>query len=136
MRTITTLIIISMLMAGLVASAGAAGVIDLSSLGKKPVIEPISLPRMTSYTPSFLSYENANPTYNVIDLSTLNRKAVTPSVAAYVIKGANPIKFTPTVAIFNQNRTASLTNTVVTPSFAVAANRTAITPPQAIFGGA
>ena len=135
MKATLTIIVISMLLAGMLVAAGADGVLDLSTLGKKS-IDTINIPMISQNMPSVPATslgENATP--QVIDLSTLGKKIAESTVAPVVIKGAAPITITPMFAIKNQNITSEA-NTVFTLPQAIAANSTVYTPPIAIFGGA
>lgn len=142
MNPLTKLIVISMIICGVVISASATDVIDLSTIGKKPVIEPVSLPRYTTYTPLVGNMENASPT-GVLDLSTLNQKATTSNVQATPLGGTKPITVTPSFSVMNANITSGA-NSVYSPAITLngsnlnylVPNVTVYTPPIAIFGGA
>jgi len=134
MKVYIIVIVISMLLLGTMAAV-AVNVNDLSTIGKKPVIEPISLPRLTSFTPTYIS-PNASPSGMApIELSTLLRKQTASSVPPRALGSATPITVTPGFSIRNANVTG-LANSVITPSQAIRANATVITPTFAIFGGA
>ncbi|NYT02648.1 MAG: hypothetical protein GKC10_07830 [Methanosarcinales archaeon] len=134
MKVHITVIVISMLLLGTMA-AMAINVNELSTLGKKPVKEPIALPRLTSFTPTYIA-PNASPSgLAPIELSTLLRKQAASTVPPRVLGSSTPITVTPGFSIRNANVTG-LANSVITPSQAIRANATVITPPFAIFGGA
>jgi hypothetical protein len=135
MKAILTLTVVSMLFAGVMAAAAADGVLDLSTLNKKPV-SIVALPRLTptmptNYTTNYLGSQTAK---GVLDLSTLGKKYTT-TVATTVIKGPTPITVTPSFTIRNNNVT-SIANDIITQPQAISANTTIYTPPIAIFGGA
>lgn len=135
MKATLTIIVVSMLLAGVLVAAGAEGVLDLSTLGKKS-IDTINIPMVSQNMPSVPATslgESAAP--QVIDLSTLGKKKVESTIAPLIIKGSAPITITPMFAIKNQNVTTEA-NTVFTLPQAIAANNTVYTPPIAIFGGA
>ncbi len=136
MKAILTLSVVLMLFAGVMAAEAADGVLDLSTLNKKPV-STMTLPQLTptmptNYTTNYLGSQTAK---GVLDLSTLGKKKTTPTVAATVIKGPTPITFTPSFTIRNNNVT-SIANDIITQPQAISANTTIYTPPIAIFGGA
>jgi hypothetical protein len=135
MKAILTLTVVLMLFAGVMAAAAADGVLDLSTLNKKPV-STVALPRLTptmptNYTTNYLGSQTAK---GVLDLSTLGKKHTT-TVATTVIKGPTPITVTPSFTIRNNNVT-SIANDIITQPQAISANTTIYTPPIAIFGGA
>jgi ABC-type oligopeptide transport system substrate-binding subunit len=135
MKAILTLTVVLMLFAGVMAAAAADGVLDLSTLNKKPV-SIVALPRLTptmptNYTTNYLGSQTAK---GVLDLSTLGKKYTT-TVATTVIKGPTPITVTPSFTIRNNNVT-SIANDIITQPQAISANTTIYTPPIAIFGGA
>jgi len=135
MKFILTVLVVSAILAGALATASAQNVIDLSTLGKKGNLEPIALPRLTATMPTIPPTAlGGNANADVLDLSTLGKKAAS-SVAATTIKGATPITVTPSFSITNMNVTAEA-NTVFTLPQAIAANPLVYTPPIAIFGGA
>ncbi len=126
MKILLTIIVVSMLFAGVLAAAGAEGVIDLSTLGKTTT---------TVSGPATHLGENATP--QVLDLSTLGKANSGSTTPPVMIKGPAPITITPMFSIMNPNTTTpSEANTVFTLPQAVAANATVYTPPIAIFGGA
>lgn len=135
MKIILTIIVISMLFAGVLAAAGADGVIDLSTLGKKSV-ETINIPATSLGTSNVPATRlGGATTEQVLDLSTLGKKKAESTVPAVTIKGPSPITITPMFAIKNSNITTEA-GTVFTLPQAVGANETVYTPPIAIFGGA
>lgn len=145
MKTLTVLIVLSLLIVGAVSAASAEGVISLSTLGKTTTtIEPVQLPRLTPYTPSITTFsDNLSPAIGVLDLSTLGKATSRSPINARLLTGSKPITFTPSIAIMNANVTSGA-NTVYTPAHALAGaainylnpNATVYTPPIAIFGGA
>jgi hypothetical protein len=135
MRLVLAVIAVSALLACTLATASAADVISLSTLGKKPTIQPVALPMLSPTMPTIPPTTvggTAKP--GMIDLSTLGKK-VAPSMPTTVIKGPTPVTVTPSFAIKNANIT-SVANTVFTMPEAVTSNPTVWTPPIAIFGGA
>ena len=135
MNAILTVSVVLMLFAGVIAAAGAEGVIDLSTLGKKQ--EPVALPKLTptmptNYTTTYLGTQTARA---VLDLSTLGKKKLAPVVPGVTIKGPTPITITPGFSIRNANITTEA-NTIFTLPQAISGNTTIYTPPFAIFGGA
>ena len=52
MKLILTIFVITVLLAGVIATASAADVLDLSTLGKKTSIPAISLPQVSSNMPT------------------------------------------------------------------------------------
>ena len=135
MKAILILSVVLMLFAGVMAAAAADGVLDLSTLNKKPV-PTVALPRLTptmptNYTTNYLGSQTAK---GVLDLSTLGKKYTT-TMATTVIKGPTPITVTPSFTIRNNNVT-SIANDIITQPQAISANTTIYTPPIAIFGGA
>jgi hypothetical protein len=137
MKAILIVSVVLMLFAGVMAAAAAEGVLDLSTLGKKPVLEPIALPKLTPTMPTNYetTYLGSQTAKGIVDLSTLGKKSQMPNVAATFIKGPTPITITPSFAIRNNNVT-SFANTIITLPQAISANTTVYTPPIAIFGGA
>jgi hypothetical protein len=135
MRLVLAVLVVSALLACTLATASAADVVDLSTLGKKPTIQPVALPMLSPTMPTIppiLLGGTAKP--GMVDLSTLGKK-LEPSMPTTVIKGPKPITVTPSFSIRNMNIT-SLANTVFTMPEAISANPTVWTPPIAIFGGA
>jgi hypothetical protein len=135
MKLILTVFVITVLLAGTAIMASAADVQELSTLGKKPSIEAISLPKVSATMPTIAPTSlGGNVKKDVLDLSTLNRKA-SLGLSATMIKGATPVTFTPMFAVKNANST-NVAGAVYTLPQAVSANATVYTPPFAIFGGA
>jgi hypothetical protein len=139
MKAILTISVVLMLFAGVIAAAGADGVIDLSTLGKKQNSEPVVLPKLTPTMPTnyTTNYLGAQTSRAVLDLSTLGKKKLAPVVPGVTIKGPTPITVTPWFSIRNAN--ANITteaNTIFTLPQAISGNTTIYTPPFAIFGGA
>ncbi|NPV61633.1 MAG: hypothetical protein HPY61_03215 [Methanotrichaceae archaeon] len=133
MKFILTVLVVSALLAGALATASAQNAIDLSTLGKKVSLEPITLPQLTATMPTIPPAAlGGKVSSDVIDLSTLNQKK-TASVAATFIQGSSPITVTPSFSIRNSNVTAEA-NTVFTLPQAISANAV-YTPAIAIFGG-
>jgi hypothetical protein len=134
MKLILTIFVVSMLLAGVVASASAAGVLELSTLNKNASQKTIALPQLSPTMPTIApTVLGGKVNRNVLDLSTLGRKAET-NVAATMIKGASPITVTPMFSVKNTNVTG-VAGTVFTLPQAISANATVYTPPIAIFGG-
>ncbi len=135
MRLILTAFVVAVLLAGVMAEASAAGVLDLSTLNKKPTQQAISLPQVSPTMPTISPTAlGGNVNIQVADLSTLGKK-ISSTVAATVIKGANPVTITPGFAVKNTNITAEA-GTVFTLPQAISASPSVYTPPIAIFGGA
>jgi hypothetical protein len=135
MRLVLTVLVVSALLACTLATASAVDVVDLSTLGKKPTIQPIALPQLSPTMPTIpptLVGGTAKPA--LVDLSTLGKK-LTPSMPTTVIKGPTPVTVTPSFSITNMNITG-MASTVFTMPEAITANPTVWTPPIAIFGGA
>jgi len=135
MRLILTAFVVAVLLAGVMATASAAGVLDLSTLNKKPTQQAISLPQVSPTMPTIPPTAlGGNANIQVVDLSTLGKK-VSSTVPATVIKGANPVTITPGFAVKNTNITAEA-GTVFTLPQAISASPSVYTLPIAIFGGA
>jgi hypothetical protein len=135
MKSILTVIVVSVLMAGVMATASATDVLDLSTLNKKPALETIALPQVSPNMPSISPTALAgNENKEVLVLSTLGRKAKL-NVSPTMITGANPVTITPMFSVKNANVTTKA-GTVFTLPLAVSANASVYTPPIAIFGGA
>ncbi|MHC1631970.1 MAG: hypothetical protein ACXQT4_06795, partial [Methanotrichaceae archaeon] len=126
MKIIPIAVIASMLLVGMIA---AEDPVNMSSLGKKPVIEPI----MIKYTP----HATGIGTVSAVDVRTLGNAfgtfATTQSREPLSLSGPTPITYTPSIAISMSNVTSS-TVRVYTPFFSVG-NITIATPPMMIFGG-
>jgi hypothetical protein len=137
MKLILTVFVVLVLLAGILATASAEGVLDLSTLNKKQAaaMQPIVLPQLTPMMPTIPPTAlGGQSNSNAIDLSTLGKKYST-TMAATMIRGPNPITVTPMFSVMNINMTGQA-NTVFTLPQAVAANPQVYTPPIAIFGGA
>ena len=129
MKTILIITVILVLFAGAIAATAADGVLDLSTLTKKPV-STIALPQSTSPINYSANYLGSKTTKEVLDLSTLGKK-FTSTVAATLIKGPTPITFTPSITIRNSNVTSAASDIITQPQ-AVTKNTTIYTPPRAI----
>ncbi len=135
MKLVITIMVVSMLLAGVLIAAGANNVLDLSTLGKNS-LGTIAFPVISQNMPSVpITHLGENTTPPVSDLSTLNKPKVESTGSAVMIKGPSPVTITPMFAIRNQNVTSEA-NTVFTLPQAISANSTVYTPPIAIFGGA
>ena len=135
MKSILTIFAASAFLLGIMAAASAADVIELSTLGKKPQVDAISLPQLSPTMPTIAPAAlGSDITSNVMDLSTLGKKIVS-TVPATALKGATPITITPMFAVRNSNA-SSVGNTVFTLPQAVSSGNSVYTPPIAIFGGA
>ena len=129
MKTILTITVILVLFAGIIAATAADGVLDLSTLTKKPV-STIALPQSTPAINYTANYLGSKTTKEVLDLSTLGKK-FTSTVAATLIKGPTPITVTPSFTIRNSNVTSAASDIITQPQ-AVTKNTTIYTPPIAI----
>ncbi|MFZ3148455.1 MAG: hypothetical protein WA137_05380 [Methanothrix sp.] len=135
MKLILTLFVVTVLLASVAITASAADVLDLSTLGKKPSIEPVSLPRLSPTMPTIAATSlGGNQDSDVLDLSTLGKKALL-NVSTSTIKGASPVTITPMFAVKNTNVT-NQAGSVYTLPLAISATPSVYTPPIAIFGGA
>ncbi len=135
MKLILTVFVVSAILASVLATASAEGVLDLSTLGKNTAQQAMALPQVSPAMPTTAPVTlGGKARTDVLDLSTLGKKQLTPSVAGTVIKGSNPVTVTPMFAIRNTNIT-TVANTVYTLPQAVGSNGV-YTPPIAIFGGA
>ena len=135
MKLIFTVFAVCVLLAGVVASASAADVLDLSTIGKSTSQNVVALPKVSPNMPTIAPTALGGQTEkSVLDLSTLGKKAES-NVAATLIKGASAITVTPMFAVKNANA-SNVAGSIVTLPVAVAANATVYTPPIAIFGGA
>jgi hypothetical protein len=135
MKLILTLFVVTILFASVAVTASAADVLDLSTLGKKPSIEAVSLPRLSPTMPTIAPTAlGGNLNRNVLDLSTLGKKAQL-NVSATMIKGPSPVTVTPMFAVKNTNVTNQAGSVFTLPQ-AISANPSVYTPPIAIFGGA
>ena len=130
MKTILIITVILVLFAGAIAATAADGVLDLSTLTKKPV-STITLPQSTpTINYAAANYLGSKTTKEVLDLSTLGKK-FTSTVAATLIKGPTPITVTPSFTIRNSNVTSAASDIITQPQ-AVTKNTTIYTPPIAI----
>jgi hypothetical protein len=137
MKSILTVSIVLMLFAGVFTAAAADGVLDLSTLGKKSDIQPVSLPMSTPSTPSYSNnYLGSQNAKDVLDLSTLGKKKIMSDENITTIKGSGPITITPSFSIVNTNLTSTEAATIFTMPQAISANPIIFTPPIALFGGA
>ncbi|MCK9565213.1 MAG: hypothetical protein M0Q43_04090 [Methanothrix sp.] len=135
MKLILTLFVVTVLLASVAVTASAADVLDLSTLGKKPSIEPVSLPRLSPTMPTIAATSlGSNQNSDVLDLSTLGKKALL-NVSTSMIKGASPVTITPMFAVKNTNVT-NQAGSVYTLPLAISATPSVYTSPIAIFGGA
>jgi hypothetical protein len=135
MKFILTVLVVSALLAGMLANASAQEPLKLGSKEIKGSIEPIALPKLSPTLPTIPPTAlGGNVETTVRDLSTIGKKAA-PSIPTTAIMGATPITVTPSFSIVNKNITTEA-NTVFTLPQAVAANPMVYTPPIAIFGGA
>jgi hypothetical protein len=130
MKAILTVTVVLMLFAGVITAAAADGVLDLSSLNKKPV-STIVLPQSAStINYAAANYLGSKTTKEVLDLSTMGKK-FTSTVATTLIKGPTPITITPSITIRNNNVT-SVASDIITQPQAVTKNTTLYTLPIAI----
>jgi len=135
MKLFLTIFAITVLLAGVIAAASAADVLDLSTLNKKTSVQTISLPQVSPNMPSIAPTALGGVVKtNVLDLSTLGKKA-SLNVSTTMIKGPTPVTITPMFATKNANVT-NQAGAVYTLPQAISANATVYTPPIAIFGGA
>ncbi len=135
MKLILTVFVASALLASVLATASAEGVLDLSTLGKNTAQQPTALPQVSPTMPATAPATlGGGMKTDVLDLSTLGKKQLKPSIPATSIKGPNPVTVTPMFSIRNANITAAA-STVYTMPQAVGANAV-YTPAIAIFGGA
>ena len=135
MKLILTVLVITVLLASVAVTASAADVLDLSTLGKKPSLEAVSLPQLSPTMPTIAPTAlGGSSRVDVLDLSTLGKKAQT-DVSATMIKGASPVTVTPMFAVKNTNLTNQAGSVFTLPQ-AISANPSVYTPPIAIFGGA
>ncbi|MFZ2471409.1 MAG: hypothetical protein WAW52_05630 [Methanothrix sp.] len=135
MKLILTLFVVTVLLASVAVTASAADVLDLSTIGKKPSIEPVSLPRLSPTMPTIAATSlGGSQKSDVLDLSTLGKKAQL-NVSTSMIKGASPVTITPMFAVKNTNVTNQAGSVYTLPQ-AISATPSVYTPPIAIFGGA
>jgi hypothetical protein len=131
MKLILTVFVVLAILAGVLATASAEDVLDLSTLGKSTAQ---TLPQLSPAMPTTAALTlGGDAKTDVIDLSTLGKK-FTSSVNSTLIKGSNAVTVTPMFSIRNTNITTEA-NTVFTLPQAVGSN-SVYTPPIAIFGGA
>jgi hypothetical protein len=135
MKLILTLFVVTVILASVVVTASAADVLDLSTLGKKPAIEAVSLPRLSPTMPTIAPTAlGGKLKSDVLDLSTLGKKAQANANVS-MIKGASPITVTPMFSVKNGNVTNQAGSVFTLPQ-AISAAPSVYTPPIAIFGGA
>jgi hypothetical protein len=135
MKLILTLFVVTVLLASVAATASAADVLDLSTLGKKPSMEAVSLPKLSPTMPTIAPTTlGGNLNSNVLDLSTLGKKALL-NVSTSMIKGPTPVTVTPMFSVKNGNVTNQAGSVYTLPQ-AISAAPSVYTPPIAIFGGA
>ena len=135
MKLILTIFVITVLLAGVIAAASAADVLDLSTLNKKTSVQAISLPQVSPSMPTIAPTALGGfVKSNVLDLSTLGKKA-SLNVTTIMIKGPTPVTITPMFATRNSNVTNQAGDVYTLPQ-AISANASVYTPPIAIFGGA
>lgn len=135
MKAFLIVLVVSVLFAGVLASASAQDVLDLSTLGKKTTIAPVALPKVSASMPTVSpSTLGGNVDTEVLDLSTLGKKSLKPDINVTMIKGSTPVTITPMFAIKNMNITTEA-NTVFSLPQTVAANPGVYTLPIAIYGG-
>jgi len=135
MKLILTLFVFTVLLASVAVTASAADVLDLSTLGKKPSIEAVSLPKLSPTMPT-IAPTNLGSKLNsdVLDLSTLGKKAQANANIS-MIKGASPVTVTPMFSVKNGD-VPNQAGSVFTLPQAISAAPSVYTPPIAIFGGA
>jgi hypothetical protein len=135
MKLILTVFVVTVLLASVAITASAADVLDLSTLGKKPSIEAVSLPKVSPTMPTIAPTSlGSSLKSDVLDLSTLGKKAQL-KVSESTIKGASPVTVTPMFSVKNSNVTNQAGSVFTLPQ-AISANASVYTPPIAIFGGA
>jgi hypothetical protein len=135
MKLILTLFVVTVILASVAVTASAADVLDLSTLGKKPATEAVSLPRLSPTMPTIAPTAlGGKQNSNVLDLSTLGKKAQANANVS-MIKGATPVTVTPMFAVKNGNVTNQAGSVFTLPQ-AISATPSVYTPPIAIFGGA
>ena len=135
MRLILTLFAVTVLLASVAVTASAVDVLDLSTLGKKPVVEAVTLPRLSPTMPTIAPTAlGGKLNKDVLSLSTLGKKAQANANVS-MIKGATPVTVTPMFSVKNGNATNQAGSVYTLPQ-AVAAAPSVYTAPIAIFGGA
>lgn len=135
MKLILTVFVVTVFLAGVMATASAADALDLSTLGKKTSIPAMSLPQVSQNMPTIAPTAlGGNVERAVLDLSTLGKKAdINPN--ATNIKGPGAVTVTPMFAIKNPNA-ENRAGSVRTLPQAISASPSVVTPSIAIFGGA
>jgi hypothetical protein len=137
MKLILTVFVVTVFLAGVMATASAADALDLSTLGKEASMPAISLPQVSQNMPSVAPTALAlggNVEKAVLDLSTLGKKAdINPN--ATMIRGPGAVTVTPMFAIKNPNA-ANQAGSVRTLPLAISASTSVNTPSIALFGGA
>jgi hypothetical protein len=135
MKLILTVFVVTVLLASVILSASAADVLDLSTLGKKPSLEAVSLPQLSPTMPTIAPTAlGSSSKTDVLDLSTLGKKVQT-NVSSTTIKGASAVTITPMFAVKNPDVTNQAGSIFTLPQ-AISASPSVYTPPFAIFGGA
>ena len=125
MRTLTAVLIVLSLFAGIIAVAGQE-VIDLSTLNKKPTnIATINL--------DVKQTRSATTNQAILDLSTLNKKLVLSNANLVILTGPAPTTITPMFSIRNANLSSSEANTVYTPFFAIRNTNVSANGPDVVF---
>jgi hypothetical protein len=135
MKLILTVFVVTVFLAGVMAAASAQDVINLSTLGKKPSSQAMSLPQVSENMPTIAPTAlGGNVESDVLDLSTLGKKT-NANVNATMIKGPGAITVTPMFAVKNPD-VGNQAGSVRTLPQAISASASVVTPPIAIFGGA
>lgn len=135
MKLILTVFVVTVFLAGVMAAASAQDVINLSTLGKKPSSQAMSLPQVSQNMPTIAPTAlGGNVESDVLDLSTLGKKT-NANVNATMIKGPGAITVTPMFAVKNPD-VGNQAGSVRTLPQAISASASVVTPPIAIFGGA
>ena len=104
MKLILTVFVVTVFLAGVMATASAADPLDLSTLGRKTSIPAMSLPQVSQNMPTIVppTALGGNVDRSVLDLSTLGKKAdINPN--ATMIKGPGAVTVTPMFAVKNPN---------------------------------
>jgi hypothetical protein len=87
MKAFLIVLVVSVLFAGILASASAQDVLDLSTLGKKLTVAPVALPQVSAAIPTVsASALGGNVDTEVLDLSTLGKKSLKPDVNTTMIQ--------------------------------------------------
>lgn len=135
MKLVLSVFVVTVLLAGTALTACATDALDLSTLNKKPVMDVISLPRLSPTMPTTAATAlGGNVKGDVLDLSTLGKKAQL-DVNATTIRGASPITVTPMFAVKN-DEVGNQAGSIYTLPQAISSGTIVYTPPFAIFGGA